>query len=45
MHTKKQHNEKQCSGMQLVVLGWTRQAEIMDTFDPEKGGTLQRNTF
>jgi hypothetical protein len=45
MHTKKQHDVKQCSSMQLVVLGWTRKAEIMDTFDPGKGGTLQRNSF
>jgi hypothetical protein len=45
MHTKKQHDEKKCCGMQLVVLGWTRKAEIMDTFHPGKGGTLQRNTF
>jgi hypothetical protein len=35
MHKKKQHNEEQCSGMQLVVLGQTRKAEITDTFDPK----------
>jgi len=45
MHKKKQHDEKQCSGMQLAVLGRTRKAEITDTFDPEQGGTLYRNTF
>jgi len=45
MHKKKQLDEKQCSGMQLAVLGRTRKAEITDTFDPEQGGTLYRNTF
>ena len=45
MHEKKQKDEKQCPGMQLVVLGPTRKAEITDTFDPEQGGTLYRNIF
>jgi hypothetical protein len=45
MHKKKQQDEKQCSGMQLVVLGRIRKAEITDTFDPEQGATLCRNIF
>ena len=36
MHTKKQHDKKQCSGIQLVVLGQTRKADTTDTFHLKK---------